>query len=80
MKDMKEMNDKFIQDCRESIKKENQEDNHCIILYKCKGMWNERKHVHKVYKNIDEYASKSMKDLQEIDFDFGISPQLWFFD
>jgi len=70
----------YIEESRIDISNRGEEDNHCMILYKTKGQFNERKSVHAIYKNIDVFEKKVNKDIDEIDPDFGISVQLWFFD
>lgn len=72
--------DNFVKDCRKDISENKMENDHCIILYKAKGVFNEQKFVHKVYKNIDEFESRGLDDMYKIDFSFGIVPQLWYYD
>jgi hypothetical protein len=76
----KEIHEQFIADCKRDIEENSEQDNHCIILYKCRGFFNERKSVYKVYKNLDEYIKKGWNDIESIDLSYGVSPQLWFFD
>lgn len=72
--------DEFVAECRNDIKENKMETDHCIILYKCKGFHNETKYVHKVYKTVDEFANRGLDDMNDLDFEWGIVPKLWFFD
>lgn len=72
--------DEFINDCRKDISENSMENDHCVIIYKCKGMHNERKYVHRIYKNLDIFVTKGLSDMNELDVSWGIVPQLWFYD
>ncbi len=72
--------EEFIELAKKEIAEQNEQDNHCIIMYKLSGRFNEFKYVHKVYKNIDEYAIKGEKDADEIDEMYGVNVQVWYFD
>jgi hypothetical protein len=70
----------YIVLAREEIKNAGEESNHCMILYKTRGQFNEILIVHAVYKNIDEFELKAKKDMSEIDSKYGINAQVWYYD
>lgn len=80
MDDIKKYVEDFVAEAMKDIVENKTEEQHCVILYKCRGFNNEVKYVHKVYKSIGEFAIKGEKDINEIDESRGVNVQLWFFD
>lgn len=83
MKDTNIFVSEYIIEALEDILKNDAADNHCVILYKTKPRFNsfgDEAIVHKIYKNINEFTDKAVKDINEIDSSFGVRVQMWYFD
>ncbi len=65
---------------RSYLKENNQEENHCVILYVFDNYESGFKVVNKIYKNVDDFELKVHDHIKEIDPMLGIDFQLWIFD
>ncbi len=71
----------FVTNANKEISERNlKEGDYCIIIYKCKGIYNEIKKTAFVYSNIKNFEEKIDKHYSEISPDYGISFELWMFD
>jgi hypothetical protein len=67
---------------RSYLKENNQEENHCVILYVFDGYDSLQscKVINRIYKNVDEFELKVDNHINEIDPMLGIDFQLWILD
>lgn len=67
----------FIEDSKKHIIENNIGDNYCVIVY---TTINGTRNIKFVYKTIDDFEKKLIKDSHNINDIFGVIFQLWIFD